>query len=989
MDFDLSTVYGKTGKGAMAITSKSKTLSSDLLRTLALVDGKSSVEEILASNNKLSEHTLREALTQLTSNGYIKALRSGANTIFVLGSKGPSTILVAETDVEEFFAAQQKVRDQAHAQAKKNTQKTDDVKAREMAAARAKAESEQQALQEVEVNAAAERRAKADAQARIEAENRAREKAAAEARMEAKREAHEEEQAREIAEAIARKESLRKAREEAEALAKSEAEKRARLEVEEKARAKAEEKTRQEAERKAREEAEVLARAEAEMRKRLEAEEKARAKTEEKARQEAERKTREAAEALARAEAEKRKRLEAEEKARAKAEANARKEAEWKAHEAAEALARAEAEKRKHLEAEEKARAKAEANARKEAERKAHEAAEALARAEAEERKRLEAEEKARAKAEEKARIEAERKAREAAETLARAEAEERKRLEAEDKGRAKAEEKARQEAERKAREEAEALVLAEAEKHRRLKAEEEARVEAEASFKAEEAARLRMEAERKAHEEEASLAKAEADERVRRIAGERAKAEAEARAKAGAEEKARKEAETEEQERAEIGARARALAESRATENAATLHTRVNTGKARKPLKAGRTALISLLLLVLVPLALLHVVSLNVLAPSIARLATDRIHEPVTISAVHASLWPSPHFRLDGVTIGNSQDVKIASVRVTPLLTHLFDETKVLKSVEIESLVINQDALLRMPGWIASDGGMEKVQVSQINLRNTKLELRGTQLPLINADVILTSDSKLKQARISSMDNAVDILVTPTGETFAVKIAAKNWQPPLVPRLKFDELNASATATQEGMTISGIEGALYGGTIRGTATIKWHERWYAKGNFTVAGVALADATPAFSSNISLNGKLDAKATYALEANSLDRLFDTPHIKASFNCTYGAIGNIDLSAATIGRKPEEIKGGQTKFTKLTGNMALADNRYQFRQINLESDKLKANGETDIASSQDLTGRVNVEINLKSATFRSHLSLSGDLRQPLMRRAGKP
>ncbi len=893
----------------MAITSKSKTLSSDLLRTLALVDGKSSVEEILASNNKLSEHTLREALTQLTSNGYIKALRSGANTIFVLGSKGPSTILVAETDVEEFFAAQQKVRDQAHAQAKKNTQKTDDVKAREMAAARAKAESEQQALREVEVNAAAERRAKADAQARIEAENRAREKAAAEARMEAKREAHEEEQAREIAEAIARKESLRKAREEAEALAKSEAEKRARLEVEEKARAKAEEKARREAAQKAREAAEALARAEVEERKRLEAEEKARAKTEEKA--------------------------------------------------------------------------------RKEAERKACEAAEALARAQVEERKRLETEEKVRAKAEEKARKEAERKAREAAEALARAEAEKRKRLEAEDKARAKAEENARQEAERKAREEAEALIMAEAEKDRRLKAEEKARVEAEARFKAQEEARLRMEAEQKVHEEEASLAKAEADERTRRIAGERAKAEAEARAKAGAEEKAQKEAETEEQERAEIGARVRALAESRATENAATLHTPLNTGKARKPIKAGRTALISLLLLVLVPLVLLHVVSLNVLAPSIARLATDRIHEPVTINAVHASLWPSPHFRLDGVTIGNSQDVKIASVRVMPVLTRLFDEIKVLKSIEIESLAIDQDALLRMPGWIASAGGTEKIQVSQINLRNTKLELRGAQLPPIDADVILTSDSKLKQARISSADNSIEILVTPMGETFAVKIAAKNWQPPLGPGLKFDELNTSAIATEEGMTISGIEGALYGGIIRGTATIKWRERWYAKGNFTVAGVDLADATPAFSSNISLNGKLDAKATYALEANSLDRLFDTPHIKASFNCTYGAIGNIDLSAATIGRKPEEIKGGQTKFTKLTGNMALADNRYQFRQINLESDKLKANGETDIASSQDLTGRVNVEINLKSATFRSHLSLSGDLRQPLMRRAGKP
>lgn len=921
MNFDLSAVYGKTGKGAMAVTSKSKNLPSDLMRILSLVDGRSSIEELLAANTKLSDFVLDQALTQLAGDGYVKVLRSGPSTVFALGSRGPSTILVAETDVEEFFAAQQKMEALSTAKASAETQRADEFKTREIASDRARNEAVELLLRE------GEEKARAEAEA--------------------------------------------KTRKEAAARAKFEAEERARREIEEKARAAAELRARIEAEHKAREEAEAKEKADAE------------------ARKEAERKAREEAEALAKAQAEERKRIEAEEKARVKAEEEARKEAERKVREEAETLARTQADERKRIEAEEKARVKAEEEARKETERKAREEAEAKARAEAEERKRIEAEERARAKAEEEARKEAERKAREEAKALAKAEAEERKRLEAEEKARIKAEEKARKEAERKAREEAEALAKAEAEERKRLAAEEKARVEAEARAKAEEESQARMEAERKAREEAETKARTEAEERAQREAEKRAAAEAEARANAKAEAKARQEAKKEERERAEIEAKARSLAEARAQENATTLQAKFKIRKPRKPFKLGRTAQISLALLVLIPLALLHVVSLNIFAPSIAKLAADRIHEPVMINSVRASLWPSPHLRLEGVTIGNLQDVKIATVRAMPALTQLFDETKILKAIEVESLAINQDALPRVLGWLGSGGGVEKIQVEKIHLKNAKLDLRGMQLPLLNMDIDLASGSTFKHALISSADNAINIDVLPKGETFDIKIAAKNWQPPLALKPTFDELNAKATATREGMAISDIEGRLYGGTIKGAATVKWDNRWNVAGDFNISRVDMEGATPALSDNLTLRGRLDAKATYAMEADNLARLFDTPRIKASFISLDGAIGNIDLSSGTIGRKPEEVKGGQTKFARLTGNMALAGNRYKFRQMKLESEVLKANGEMDILSNKELTGKINVEMSLKSAVYRSHLFLAGNLRQPLMRRANMP
>jgi hypothetical protein len=881
-------------------------------------------------------------------------------------------------------------------------------KASEEAKARAKREAEEKARIETERKArgAAEARARAEAEARAKREAKARAEAGRKAHEEAERKAREEakarvmreveEEARQAAETQARAlaAAKRKAQEESTARIKHLAEEKARIAAEQKvreqanaaarAKAYAEEQLRleaaalaqKEAERNMLETADLLsksadvadiattakkeeARIEAEAH--LEAERKARAmsESEQEVRIQAERKTREAAEIKARAEAEAqairevkaREELERKEREEVKArvireaEEEARIVAERKAREAAEARARAEAE----------AQAKREAKARAEVERKAREEAERKAREEA----------KARAKreAEEKARIETERKARKVAEARARAEAE----------AQAKREAKARAEAERKAREEFEALAKREAQEKARIGAE----------LKAREAAELKAKANAEAQ------AKREAEETARAEAKRKAHEEAEIRAKLKAEEKARIKAERKNHEaaakqQARLDAETRALSRAEKKALARTERSPVNINKwLTNASVIGRNTLISIVVITLVLLALLHVVNITALLNPIEKFAEENIHEPVVITEVHASLWPQPHLVLDGVTIGELSDVKIASIRISPELSTVFGKIKTLKSIEIETLTLDRNSLERPVKWMSSANKQGKLKFDRIFLTGTSIRIPNLELPPINGDIKLSSSGELRNATLNTDDHKIMIKITPNNQTYEIDLVANDWQPPLGSPVIFDQLSAKAEADSNQIIFSQIGGALYGGTIKAQMTVNWANAWNVSGNFELSRLNLQEIIPKFTSDITLKGKLNANANFSLQAADFVKLVDAPVINASFVAHNGSINGIDLIRAmrTIGKA--NAVSGSTRFDKFSGKMLLKDGHYQYRQLTLKEGQFLANGEADIFENR-LSGNINIELTTKSRQQRSRLGLSGQLSSPMVK-----
>ena len=77
---NLKTIYTKTGKGMLEM--KNKDLPKDISRVLTLIDGKSSVGNLLSKDDKFTEVKLREVLKKLEDEGYIRVFSTGPETVF-------------------------------------------------------------------------------------------------------------------------------------------------------------------------------------------------------------------------------------------------------------------------------------------------------------------------------------------------------------------------------------------------------------------------------------------------------------------------------------------------------------------------------------------------------------------------------------------------------------------------------------------------------------------------------------------------------------------------------------------------------------------------------------------------------------------------------------------------------------------------------------------------------------------------------------------
>ena len=1013
----LTTVYSKTAKGAQTLTQRGKRLPNELVRALNLVDGRATVDELLGKAGESLPSALPQIFADLARDGYLKVVSTAPLTEFSLSPGLSDSMVVSETIDETFFKilAETKVRKSLMKEANENPQEARE-KAEKEATLMAKNEAAQQQIQAKASAEAVEQSRKDEVQRKI-AGALALEEAALKARREADIRAHQdkvakletelaqvEEQARqdavekEITTRLKQEEGQRNA---AEANALEKLAQQARDIADNLARRRNTEKELAELEQQIVKEAEAEEKAQAEIRKllRLEARAKEEAilkkKTEEAERIEREKlaeQERQAAEALAIAEAEQKAKADEDARIQAEAEEKARIAAERENQARLEAEEKARAEKER-LKAEAEARAQAEAE-RLEQERVAElekQAAEAQAFAEAVQKEKAEEEARLMAEAEAIAREEAERKEQEraarAAEVRAIVEAEERAQAEEEARLKAEADAIAREEAELKRRKEIEERAIAEAVEQAKREAHEKERRDEEARAAVEAEARAKIEAERKAREEATALIIAEAVEQARLKAEEHARLQKEAQdnARAMAEQNLRKEAEQDELDRSAIETRIRSLVEERAAAAAekAREQTANKPKKFKRPVKWVKATLISLAMLIVLPVILLQISSLNFFIPPIEKLASNRIGEPVSIKSMHASWWPVPHLRLEEISIGDLRDIKIPVVKIMPALTSLFSETKSINVVEIDSLHIDQSALLRAIAWVGPGDKLANIQLHQIELRAAVLDVTGMPLPAFEADITLAT-GKFSQASIRSTDKKIEVTIAPENDGFVVNVNAHEWQPPIWPNLTFTELHAKAMATSSGMLIKEIEGRLYNGKAKGNASLKWGNIWGAEGNLNIENVSLANALPALTNDIILSGRLDAKAVYSMQSRNLGTLFDTPRIKASFNIQDGSLGNIDLARA-LQPQAVETTGGKTLFTNFSGSMALDGKRYQYRQLKLAAGLLNANGEADILPDQKLSGKTNVEMKLPSSTLRTRLNLSGELKQPVLRR----
>jgi uncharacterized protein involved in outer membrane biogenesis len=351
----------------------------------------------------------------------------------------------------------------------------------------------------------------------------------------------------------------------------------------------------------------------------------------------------------------------------------------------------------------------------------------------------------------------------------------------------------------------------------------------------------------------------------------------------------------------------------------------------------------------------------------------------------------PLPHLTVSGITVGKTEDIKVGKVTVTPDLWSLLEATKVIKSIEIDGLVLTQKAIDKIPAWlppVAKPGQPSQppaFRLETIKLDDAVIKLQKATFGPFDARVTLSNEGNFESASIVTRDSQLKVLVKPERSNYLIDASAKAWKLPVGPAIHFDELVVKGVANPKGASISELSAKLYGGTVRGKMTVGWQKGLQLKGSATVSQVEIGPLLKALGKPESVTGRLNARPVFSASAASPGQILDAQQLETPFAVQGGILHGVDIRrAATSLISQDGGKGGETRFDKLSGQLNIDRGTRRLTRLDIVSGSLSADGNVTISPQDELSGRLNTSIKAASvAAVSVPLNVSGTLESPLL------
>lgn len=377
--------------------------------------------------------------------------------------------------------------------------------------------------------------------------------------------------------------------------------------------------------------------------------------------------------------------------------------------------------------------------------------------------------------------------------------------------------------------------------------------------------------------------------------------------------------------------------------------------------------------------------VSVDDYRPKIEKLLSERIKEPVRLKSLRLAGLPLPHLVIEGVEIGKS-DVTVGRIAVTPALLSLLGDIKVIRNVSISGLVINQNALDRLPLWIAGDPRAKPanftVLVRSVSLDDAMLKLQKSAFGPFDARVSISGTGQPERVDITARDGKFRMAVKPEGKKFNIDVQAKGWRLLVGPPIQFDELLVRGVATLEDANLSEVKAKLYNGTVTGQTTLGWKKGLQLKGSYAISGLELRDLLPMFSPETRLSGRLTAKPAFSANAANVEQLKNALRLETPFDIRDGILDGIDIQKAATSLLTKD-SSGQTRFDVLSGHLAMERGTQRITGLKVSSGSLAADGNVTIAANKALSGRINAQVKVGAlAAAKVPLNIGGTVGSPL-------
>lgn len=369
-----------------------------------------------------------------------------------------------------------------------------------------------------------------------------------------------------------------------------------------------------------------------------------------------------------------------------------------------------------------------------------------------------------------------------------------------------------------------------------------------------------------------------------------------------------------------------------------------------------------------------------------IEQVASQKLGVPVKIESLHFAVLPTPRANISGLVVGNNEDIRVADVAAVLDITTLFDDVRVISKLDIDEPVLKESAIALLGTIAAQQGestGPAPVELRRIVVDDARIEMKGMNLPTMDADIALAAGGKLEKALLTSSEGNLSIDLVPKDTGYAAAIKAEKWTLPVGPRLVFDKLAANLEYAGSTLKLPQVEASLYRGSLTASGKLDWTKSWRLSGNFKTNGIELGDATKLFTRAVKVTGRITGNGKFSSSANEPGKLADAMALDYKFSVTDGVLYGMDLVKAASLLIRQGTTGGETHFDELSGTLYTRGKQIEVRPVHIVSGLLAADGHTKIAADKKLSGKIDTDIKKGVSLVKVPLEISGTMDSPVV------
>jgi uncharacterized protein involved in outer membrane biogenesis len=358
-------------------------------------------------------------------------------------------------------------------------------------------------------------------------------------------------------------------------------------------------------------------------------------------------------------------------------------------------------------------------------------------------------------------------------------------------------------------------------------------------------------------------------------------------------------------------------------------------------------------------------------------------LNDSVKIDAMVFRPFPTPHLKVQNVTVGQLLEASAQEGRIYLDITTLFGDKLAINAVELDGVKLSPEAVKRLPVWGKPEGKAAAGGIDRITLKNVKLEVK-PPLDAFNATLNFGRDGVMRQATVVSTGWSVGL--KPVEKGFEFDATANNLTLPVGAPIVVNGVRLKGTWSGNEILVPEFEADAFEGKVNGTLRISWGPGVRLESDLALAKVNVQQLVGSFTKAIVVTGKTDGNFTFAAEGPSVEQLFASTRAQGKFRVGDGTISNVDLVAVMQSDSAGQ-RAGVTKFVELGGELAAADNRLSYRNVNLQGGVLRGNGSVELGGNGALNGRLSLEIRSQVAQDRGSFVVTGNVQRPSIRRGG--